>query len=233
MKHTLSQRIFAVSSARFARFIFIYQPRVIFLLQAMEVCREKAADLQTTLVSLHWQSKHVEQRLMAERAARETLGIAQDKSEAKLYESQHIDGDIKAVKLPQIAATSVTVSADAAEWGHCTSDGRAQQWRDGTCRNDTTVDAPDASVDSGKVSFSMPPDKSLPSGGTVGETGVEVMQLVSKMQALTRAITLVETVLQRMEERASSFFAQNIDRSLLRRCIALQESTIYYYDIQL
>lgn len=46
-----------------------------FLRQATELCGEKAADLQTTLIHLQWQSKHVEQRLMAERATRE-LDIA-------------------------------------------------------------------------------------------------------------------------------------------------------------
>lgn len=204
------------------RALHISQPRVIFLLldflfvQATELCREKAADLQTTLVSLRWQSKHVEQRLMAVRAVRETLRIAQERSEAELYESQQVDRDINSIKLPQIATTSVTVSTNAAGWGCCTNDGRTQQRRKGTGRNDT-IDAPDASVDSERVSFPMAPDKSLPSCDIVGETGRGAMQLVSKMQALTRAITLVETVLQRMEERASSFLTQKYQSQLAEK----------------
>lgn len=39
--------------------------------QAIELCSEKAGDLQTTLIHLQWQKKHVEQCRMAERGLQE------------------------------------------------------------------------------------------------------------------------------------------------------------------
>lgn len=73
------------------------------LRQATELCGEKAADLQSTLIHMQWQSKHVEQRIMAERATRE-LDIA---AVGKLDETKFSKAAAAA------AAAAVTAATDA------------------------------------------------------------------------------------------------------------------------
>lgn len=142
--------------------------------QAAELCGEKAANLQTTLIHLQWQRKHVEQRLMTHRGARE------------LSKGERGDGDTSRT----IAAKAVTTGANAAATG--SFQGLARKIND----NGKVGAAESAAPSKGtKKPASRSPSE---------VEGLEVLQLMAKGQALARAVIVVEGVLHKMEEQVNS-----------------------------
>lgn len=145
--------------------------------QATELCGEKAANLQTTLIHLQWQSKHVEQRLMADRAAREFAETAVEVGAANLSRA----GAASTATVEVAAPSAVNNGACLGTRSHTSGVGT------------TTALAPPPSAGGDKRPGSLP---------RAGSDRLEVLQLTAKGQALARAVVVVESVLQKMEEQA-------------------------------
>ncbi|CAN0113324.1 unnamed protein product [Ectocarpus sp. 6 AP-2014] len=147
---------------------------------ATELCGEKAANLQTTLIHLQWQRKHVEQRLMARRAAHD-LG----------------NGDTEATIAGDDAASEGLTATDAAVTKG--SSGCPATAQSGNSRKRK------GAIASSMSSPSMPGSTKRSTSRTTAAAepeGLEVLQLIAKGQALSSAVVVVEGVLHKMEEQA-------------------------------
>lgn len=148
--------------------------------QATELCGEKAANLQTTLIHLQWQRKHVEQRLMAKRAAGD-LGTEATTADAGIP----FDGSSEETA-PLVAGTT--------QHDGCSIARNSSRSRAGST---TTSTSP-------RVALASPGDNKRPNSrlAAAESEGLEVLQLVAKGQALSSAVMVVESVLHKMEEQA-------------------------------
>ncbi|CAM9822517.1 unnamed protein product [Scytosiphon promiscuus] len=154
---------------------------------ATELCGEKAANLQTTLIHLQWQRKHVEQCLMARRAVQETGGGAEAASTA---DGTTRDGFYQGVPLIS-PVKSRKDGCLVAEAGNQNQTGGTAK----TSRMEAEVNTPKSNR-----ALSLPCQKENPEG-------LEVLQLIAKGQALSSAVVVVEGVLHKMEEQASEWTA--------------------------
>eukprot|EP00752_Nemacystus_decipiens_P007096 g6358.t1 len=143
--------------------------------KATELCGEKAANLQTTLIHLQWQRKHVEQRLMANR------GVGELDTEATTITSE------------ETAPVAVSTTKDDGG-SKARSSSRS---RKGNSTTSTATPVAITSPEDNKRSNSRP--------ATAEPEGLEVLQLMAKGQALSSAVMVVENVLHKMEEQLGAF----------------------------
>lgn len=151
-----------------------------WLKQATELCGEKAANLQTTLIHLQWQRKHVEQRLMTRRAAHD---VGNGDTEATAA------GDDTTGEGVTATDTAVTKGSRGCPATAQSSNSRKRK----------------GAIESSMSSPPMPGStkRSAPRATAAAEPeGLEVLQLIAKGQALSSAVVVVEGVLHKMEEQA-------------------------------
>lgn len=148
--------------------------------QATELCGEKAANLQTTLIHLQWQRKHVEQRLMAKRSVQD-LGAQANTANAGF---------------PVGGASEETtpIVAGATKDDGCSMERSSSRSRVGSSTAGLSSPVALASPGESKRPNSRP--------AAAAPEGLEVLQLMAKGQALSSAVLVVEGVLHKMEEQA-------------------------------
>lgn len=157
-----------------------YRSRYLVYKQATELCGEKAASLQTTLIHLQWQRKHVEQRLMTKRAVQD-LG-----TEAFTADT--------AFPFDETSEETTPIETGTTKNDGCSIALRSSDSQMGT--STTSISSPVAIASPGE-------DKRPNSRPATGEPeGLEVLQLMAKGQALSSAVMVVEGVLHKMEEQA-------------------------------
>ena len=157
-------------------------------MQATELCGEKAANLQTTFIHLQWQSKHVEQRLMVERASREISNatIAAAATTLATVDDNGGEEPLRGVATAPAASSSAGTSAAVTTDKSVCQGTRDRRKRAGS----------ESALAAATAATTLAP---CPRGGP---DRLEVLRLEAKGQELARAMVVVEGVLNKMEEQA-------------------------------
>lgn len=167
----VSESIFSVKIGHLLKF----SRRNLAHIQATELCGEKAANLQTTLIHLQWQRKHVERAV-------QDLGTG-------VTTANGIPDEASEETAPIVAVAGSTKD----DYLKARSSSRSRM---GSSTAGISSQVALASPGENKMPNSRP--------AAAEPGGLEMLQLTAKGQALSSAVMVVEGVLHKMEKQARS-----------------------------